>query len=186
MVVAVRALSPGGDTGARMRTCCPLRFLVGVGVCMFSSVALGIWGGRESSCRSRTADWAWFFSSCFLSHFKTEFDVSIGENSGLLVWVFNFLKNFIYISILKWKEWQGNSLFKRWNTPLRFCIPMNRDCRCIKPKGTKFTATKRLLLRSKKGSVLERKANGSHLTRYLLHYWKRCLKNHSLGPWWNL
>lgn len=54
-----------------VRTSCLLRFLVGARVCVFSLVTLGVWGGRESSCRSGTANWACFFSSCFLLHFKT-------------------------------------------------------------------------------------------------------------------
>lgn len=141
MTVALCALSPGGDAEAPVRAHCPLRFLVGVGVCAFLSVVRqGVWGGRESSCRNRTADGACYFSSCFLSHFKTGVwyfnSVSIVENSGLLVWVFNLKKIFIlylYIFILKWEEWQGNA-FNKWNTLLGFYIPMNRECRCLKPK----------------------------------------------------
>lgn len=60
-------LSPAGDTEACVRTCYPLRLLVVVWVCMLLSVALGARGGTERSHRSRTADWAGFFSSRVLS-----------------------------------------------------------------------------------------------------------------------
>lgn len=118
---------------SHVRTCV-LRLLVGV--CVFSSVALGIWGGRENSCRSRTDEWPWFVGLCFLFHFKTAVCFSGGEQWFACLDFQSFLKKVTYMPIFVRGEGQGNA-FNYRNIPLKLCIPMNRDCRCMQPKKPK-------------------------------------------------